>query len=402
MSDALFAFVVNAVWQAALIAGLGMLLARSVAAARQRFELLALTLIACVAAPALTFAPRSAPTSATAIVVAPRTTSLLTVIYVVGLAIVAIRFAIAFLRARRIVATSTPFRGRIRLSTRIDGPVTIGRTVLLPSRIAGDRRLVAAAVSHEHAHVRRNDYLVHVALELIALPLYFHPALVLLRRAIADAREMACDEEAAARRGRRKYAEALVQLAAVAARPAMEVGMSSTSIERRVGLLLGATTGEGACPPTGKRRAMLILPLLAAVACTRFNAAPAAASMGGQWVLIKEASQFEGMRPPRYDAFRQTIQQEPSRITVRQERTAGGRTRVVSWNVITDGVTRPVGGVPNARGKGTWRDGKLQLEMTGPGSHHETTTVFVHNGHLVCDGRSERARYHVEFRRVKP
>src|ERR1700682_5167267 len=179
MREALFAFVVNAAWQSALIPGMGLLRARFVSTARQRFELLALTIVAAAASPALTLIPRRAPVSVAAVLNLPRfetrVVDAITLVYLVGLTFVAFRIAVAVLRAWRIAASSVPFRGRMRVSRVIDGPVTIGRTVFFPPNVARDRNLRAAAVAHEHAHVRRNDYVVHLALELIALPLYFHP-----------------------------------------------------------------------------------------------------------------------------------------------------------------------------------------------------------------------------------
>ena len=398
MRETLFAFVVNAAWQSALIAALGLALARFLAA-RARFELLALTLVAALAAPALTFAPRAESTAIAPIDLGPipsRGAGAIAWIYFAGFAFVLLRFALAAWRARRIASASIPFRGRTRLSQAIDGPVTIGRTVLLPSRIAGDRTLVAAALAHEHAHVRRNDYVLHVALELLALPLWFHPMIAVLRRAIADAREMACDEEAAARRGRKEYAAALVRLAALAGRARLAVGMADSPIERRVAALLHSH-GANRRP----QRAMLLLPIVAALACTRFNAAPAIeqATLCGHWKLIPEASDFRAVHPRRYDEFTQTIEQGPTRVSVRQRRTFGGRTHHVTWQVITDGVPRPIG---RARGRAFWRDGTLHLRFVGPGAQRETATAFIRDGRLICDGVTERARYHAEFRRVDP
>jgi len=384
MSELLFAFVVNAIWQTTLIAGL------AVPIARRRFTLLALTLIACVAAPMLTLAPRGGAVPASVVIAVPRHSMPLVVdVYLIGLAIVAMRFVIALLKARSIVTSSRPFRGPIRVSNRIAAPVTIGRTIVIPPHLGANN--LAAAIAHEHAHVRRGDYFVHVALELIALPLWFHPMLILLRRAIADAREMACDERAASRRGRRAYAEALVRLASVAARtrPAMAVGIASTSIERRVASLLR--------PERRPSRALLIVPFLAAVACTRFNAAPA--MIQGTWSMDLRASRIEGKHQA-YEAFSQTIEQHDGQLSVRQKRVGHGRTELVNWSVITDGVTRPVGGVRGAKGNATWRDGKLQLQMSGPGRHWEQATAFIQNGRLICDGKSESSRYHTEFRRV--
>jgi hypothetical protein len=395
MRDALFAFVVNAVWQSTLIAALGLATARLLPGARQRFELLALTLAAAVAAPLLTLAPQAAP--AGVIDLAPVQSQgggTIAFAYLAGLAFFTLRFLAKALRARRLLAAAIPFRGRMRLSSAIEGPVTIGRTVLLPSRIAADRTLLRAALAHEHAHVRRNDYLLHVALELLALPLYFHPLAALLRRAIAEAREMACDEAAAARRGRKAYAEALVRLACGAvgfSPPALRISMAETSIERRVAALL---TGDGGLKARRHTRTVLILPLIVGAACTRFNAAPA--TLCGSWALVAEASNIK------YDAFTTTIEQGPTRVAVRQQRTARGRTTVVAWKVITDGVVRPIDGIPNKRGSATWKDGKLHLQLAGPGAHRETATAFIRDGRLVCDTETERARYHAEFRRIDP
>jgi len=393
MRDALFAFVVNAVWQSTLIAALGLASARLLRSARQRFELLALTLAAAVAAPLFTLAPQAAPVGVIDLApVQSQGGGTIAFVYLAGLAFFTLRFLITALRARRLLAAAIPFRGRTRLSDAIEGPVTIGRTVLLPPNIAADRTLLRAALAHEHAHVRRNDYLLHVALELLALPLYFHPLAALLRRAIAEAREMACDEAAAARRGRKQYAEALVRLACGAvgfSPPALRMPMAETSIERRVAALL-----TGGLKARRSTRTLLILPLIVGVACTRFNAAPA--TLCGRWALVAEASNLK------YDAFTTTIEQGPTRVAVRQQRTARGRTTVVAWRVITDGVVRPIDGVPNKRGSATWKDGKLHLQLAGPGAHRETATAFIRDGRLVCDTETERARYHAEFRRIDP
>jgi len=380
MSDAVFAFLVNATWQSVLIAGL------AVPIARRRFTLLASALIACIAAPMLTLAPRGGIASAGVIAVEPRDTKLIVLLYLAGTSVMAIRMAVALIKARHLLNTSSPFRSRIRISNLIASPVTIGRTVLLPSQL--DRKLIGAAIAHEHAHVRRGDYFVHVALELIALPLWFHPMLILLRRAIAEAREMASDEDAAARRGRRAYAEALVQLATAAVRPALAVGVASTSIERRVASLLH--------PKSRTPRLLLIVPFLAAIACTRFNAAPA--MLRGNWVMDLAKSDVGGKQP--YESFTQTIEQDRARLAVRQKRVTGGRSSTITWTVITDGVTRPLGGVRGANGNATWRDGKLQLQVSGPGKHWEQATAFIQDGRLVVNGRSNTTRYHTEFRRV--
>jgi predicted transcriptional regulator len=144
--DALFAFVVNAVWQSTLIAALGLATARLLRSARQRFELLALTLAAAVAAPLLTLAPQAAPAGVIDLAPVQSQGGGIVFVYLAGLAFFVLRFLAKALRARRLLVAAIPFRGRTRLSDAIDGPVTIGRTVLLPSRIAGDRTLLCAAL----------------------------------------------------------------------------------------------------------------------------------------------------------------------------------------------------------------------------------------------------------------
>lgn len=402
MRDALFSFVVNAAWQAALTGGLGMLVARLLRSPRQRFELLALALVVSVVAPALTLIPRGASGGATELpAVQTHVADAVAWLYALGFAIAAVRLLVAALHARRLAVGSIPFRGRIRLSPMVDGPVTIGRTVLVPPFVIGDRRLLAAAAAHEHAHVRRNDSLLQIGLEVLALPLYFHPMVYRVRRAISDAREMACDEEAAARRGRREYAEALVQLASLAAqrRTALAIGMAEASVERRVRALLTSNAAPGA-----RRAAPLVVLFAAAAACSRVDVAPAVqqAPLGGRWTLIAEASDLRAVRAAGYERFTQTIDQKPDRVSVHQQRTAGGRMQEVTWSVITDGVTRPVDGMPGKRGSALWRNGKLELQLAGPGAHRENAAAFLRGGRLVCEGKTERAAYHAEFRRVTP
>jgi hypothetical protein len=408
MTEIVLAFVINATWQATLIAAIGLLLAHLLrrGPARLRFQLLALTLASCVVAPVMPLFPRHAIVH-TATVSAPpvqaRGANVFGVAYLCGLAFVASRFVLAALRAWRIAASSIPFCEQARVSSLIESPITIGRTVFLPPFVIEDRRLLAAALAHEGAHLRRNDYALHFALECIALPLYFHPVAFMLRRAIAEAREIACDEEAAVRCGAKEYASALLQIASVAAasRMAMAVSMAATSIERRITVLLRpkSTRKHGWSTKT-----LVFVPLLIAIACTRVSVAPtiAHATLCGHWELIAEASDLRATQPSGYEKFTQTIEQGPTRVAVRQLRVANGRARQVAWSVITDGVRRPVTGITSAQGSATWRSGTLEVNLTGPGAHRENATAFVRGERLICDGETEQGRFHAEFQRVDP
>lgn len=405
MTELLLSYLTNATWQAAVVGATGLLLARALRPARLRFAFLAVTLAAAASAPLLTLLPRDARPAAVAIAaphVQPVGAQIAGGVYLAGLAIAAMRFAAAAARARRIVRSSAQIAGSTRVSTLIEAPVTIGRTVVLPPSIARDLALRTAALAHEQAHVRRHDYALHVTLECLALPLYFHPVIALLRRAVAEAREIACDEEAATRCGAGEYAQALVRIASLAAsrRPAMSVGMAATAIERR---LLALLRGEASPSPRGTIFA-LALPLLAALACSRVDVAPAIeqATLCGRWALIREASDVRSVVPRGYDAFTQTIEHGPTRVAVKQHRVMGGRARDVAWSVITDGVTRPLAGEPAARGNATWKEGRLTVEMIGPGKHREHATATIRGGRLVVDGSSNGRHYHTEFRRIDP
>ena len=405
MTEALLAFAFNAAWQAALIGALGLVLARRLQPARLRFQFLAVTLAVAAAAPLLTLLPSDARPVVAAVSapsIPPLGARIAAGIYVAAVALAALRFALAAAKARRIAAASAGADGGLRVSALIAAPITIGRTIFVPPSIAADAHLLAAALAHERAHIRRNDYALHVALELLALPVAFHPMVILLRRAVAEAREIACDDEAAAEVGAGEYAQALVRIASLAAprAAAMSVSMAATPIERRVIALLR----RGERRPHRATPLVLALPFLVAAACSRVDVAPAIEQMTlcGRWSLVPEASDVRAVMPRGYDAFTQTIEHGPTRVVVKQHRVIGGRAIDVAWSVITDGVPRPIGGNQRARGAATWKDGRLTLTMAGPGKQRENAVVFIRDGRLVVDGESNRGRYHTEFRRVDP
>jgi len=108
-------------------------------------------------------------------------------------------------------------------SGEVTGPVTLGSfrpAILLPPRFLDDASPDEAlsALGHEMAHVRRRDYAANLLCEALLLPVAFHPAVRLVRRRLAETREMACDEAVLETLlGRRSYARSLLSLAAGAA-----------------------------------------------------------------------------------------------------------------------------------------------------------------------------------------
>src|SRR5882762_1920507 len=113
------------------------------------------------------------------------------------------------------------YRVALLESTAIDDPVTVGvfhPAILLPSKVLPDlgEQELTAVLTHEYGHIRRRDFPVHILCELIALPVAWHPGIRYLMSKISQTRELACDDFAAARLGkRRSYANTLLRLASL-------------------------------------------------------------------------------------------------------------------------------------------------------------------------------------------
>jgi TonB family protein len=179
------------------------------------------------------------------IAVPPALMRALVIVYLSLLILMLLRFAGAWLRARTIrrLACAEPLPddvidavercgramprprryGRavnpsILWSSQVAGPVTVGAfrgDIILPkSLLDGDAREdLEAALAHEMAHVCRHDYLWNLICELLLLPVAFHPCTLLVRRRLAEVRELACDELAARVLDPSRYARSLVHIA---------------------------------------------------------------------------------------------------------------------------------------------------------------------------------------------
>jgi TonB family protein len=104
-------------------------------------------------------------------------------------------------------------------SSGIAGPLTIGirhRTILLPTAMLpslSDDDLTAA-IAHEFAHMRRQDFAKNLFYRMLSLPIAWHPLLWLTQTRLTETREMLCDALAAeAACGRESYARSLLRLA---------------------------------------------------------------------------------------------------------------------------------------------------------------------------------------------
>lgn len=111
---------------------------------------------------------------------------------------------------------------RVFRSETLPVPVTIGLAapvIILPDELLreGNMELLTSAIGHEFIHVARRDYLLNFIYELLFVPISFHPAAALLRRRVRQTRELCCDELVAERiLNAEIYARSLVQLASSA------------------------------------------------------------------------------------------------------------------------------------------------------------------------------------------
>jgi beta-lactamase regulating signal transducer with metallopeptidase domain len=141
-----------------------------------------------------------------------------------------------------------PHRVVLLESRAIDDPVTVGvfhPAIILPSKVipALEEADLTAILAHEYGHIRRKDSLVHLLCQLTAVPVAWHPGIQYLMSKISQARELACDDYAAARLGKRiAYARILLRLASlclhVSRSNVMELGIfDGDNLEDRIMML---------------------------------------------------------------------------------------------------------------------------------------------------------------------
>jgi beta-lactamase regulating signal transducer with metallopeptidase domain len=147
---------------------------------------------------------------------------------------------------------SVPTAALLR-SADVSGPVTASfrRPILLvPVTLLEDcsRNEFLAAVAHECAHMKRDDFRKNVFYEIVCLFTIFHPLTWFIKSQIAQTREMICDRMAADQLSDpREYALSLLQLAGkMRGTPSIishAVGMFDTRIlERRIMTLTTSVT----------------------------------------------------------------------------------------------------------------------------------------------------------------
>lgn len=301
--DSLVSYLVNAVWQVAVVAAAGWLATRALKRLGPRAEHVGwvATLVIAVYSPAL---PLLRPLSAlllrqssaggypsiflSAAPGAPHAFNglhqwpasaiwLLAVFYFATLLYFASRFAWSLYRVHAMIRDAEPLpltheqqqiwarcqslfglnSTPIRVSAAISGPVVAGirkPTLIMPSgftaRCSGSDLL--AALAHECAHAKRCDFQKNLFYEAISLALAFHPAIWLIKAGIAQTREMICDDMVAEKvLDARTYAHSLLRLAELIAAPPRNVPIHAIGIfdanilEKRIMIMSSAKPHAG-------------------------------------------------------------------------------------------------------------------------------------------------------------
>lgn len=305
MMSSVTAFLFHAALQIPLVALAAWLAARMLrsAPARQQHLVWVAALVLSLALPALSLWPRSvpravaaAPASAPRVAVAQRpletllrstqeqpafqgAAQVLVIAYGAFLMWRALALLVAWRRTRAIVRSGSAVADVIApvpvlASLHIDTPLTVGAlrpVIVLPKALLDEieEDALRALIGHELAHIRRRDFALNLLLELVALPIAFHPAVWLMKRRLVLTRELACDEEVApALVPSRIYARALLDIAAFscgAAGPAVSLTMAGSHFEQRIRRLIG--------PARAKTSRIVLLASWIALGATAFGAA---------------------------------------------------------------------------------------------------------------------------------
>jgi beta-lactamase regulating signal transducer with metallopeptidase domain len=195
-------------------------------------------------------------------------TTLVLLLWTIGVAALSVRLLGGWITARRVagrvmqpaspevqamvsrLASRLNLRRIVRVveSASVRVPIMIGwlkPVVILPTAVASGFTpdQVEALIVHELAHVRRHDYLVNLLQTMVETALFYHPAVWWVSKRVRTERELCCDDVAVTICDRLVYARALSDLAEMAA-PHLAMAASNGSLVERVRRILGRPTPE--------------------------------------------------------------------------------------------------------------------------------------------------------------
>jgi hypothetical protein len=313
------------------------------------------------------------------------TFSIVAAVYLLLSARAGIALMRALANASRLRRTATK---RVTFTGAVTTPITVGLlrpAILLPATLP--RQLLRPVLGHELAHVRRRDALLQLLVELLTLPVAFHPLVQRLKRHAATAREVACDEAVTAMHvAPRDYARALVAVATNAVPQAALAFGAAEALETRLLAL------RDPIPRRNLAAAAIVVAVVAAIAggVSRFPLALFGSGrddFNGRWLLDRDATRYGPIAP--YQTFAQSLAWDGQRLKSSQTRVRDGKALRTHWAVRTDGVTRPVD-VDGVRGESSarWDGDALLLELSTVDGHWEQTSAFLQDDDtLICEGK---------------
>jgi hypothetical protein len=137
--------------------------------------------------------------------------------------------------------SGVPGRLRLRASTRVSSPLTIGSAILLPADYeTWDKEKLRIVLAHERSHIRQGDFYLQLLAGLYAALVWFSPLGWWLKRELADLAEAISDHAGIKEaRSHTSYAQILLEFAAAPRPTALGVAMARTgSLARRIERLL--------------------------------------------------------------------------------------------------------------------------------------------------------------------
>jgi beta-lactamase regulating signal transducer with metallopeptidase domain len=152
------------------------------------------------------------------------------------------------LRATQPVRAEWAVGRKLRTSTWIAAPVTIGSSVLLPAECVNwDMRRRQAVLAHEGAHVARGDFYVQLLSQVNRAVFWFSPQAWWLHGQLAALAELASDDAAIEALGDRpSYAAILLDIARLPRNPSIGVAMARpATVSQRIERILGQETSPG-------------------------------------------------------------------------------------------------------------------------------------------------------------
>src|SRR5579862_1145085 len=183
--------------------------------------------------------------------VAFSSTALFWSLYLAGAAVFFLRLVLGVAATLRLWFTAIPIPPyrmrsgfaslRLRASSRVSSPFTIGSAILLPADYeTWDRDKLRIVLAHESSHIRQGDFYLQILAGLYASLMWFSPLGWWLKRELADLAEAISDRAGIEQaESRTSYAEILLEFAAAPRPAAVGVAMARPgSLSRRIERLL--------------------------------------------------------------------------------------------------------------------------------------------------------------------